>query len=816
MFHKDCLQHLRIVLVVVFIASLSACGVTETDKGGDVLDENETTGSDQNNQLTESGTIPLSLIQSGARKLDTGDPSAPFTSNLPSNVDAVTVNSPAVLHFAITDQGGNVITGLQGSDLRFAVAKLVPGSRGQVGVAGSGNPDQWVSYIYRTKSGTAVTDGVQATFENGADGNLAYDAENKYYSYTFATDLETATRPDSDDLIWDDTATHRIAIQLDIEDDNGNRILFNPHFDFTFDGGHSVPLTDLSRTHLVVDESSCNECHNQLTAHGGRVETEYCVMCHNSGSIDVEFGSELDFKIMIHKIHKGRALENPYQIMGYGDRIHDWSEVGYPQDLRNCSKCHDGDNPLTPQGENYRLQPTQQACGSCHESVDFNNHQGYDMIDAQNVPDNSRCGGCHAGPQFAASFHLNQAQQDSGNYQFNIHDFNYDASSRALTVSYSITNPNNGQAYDVVEGLESCLADVNNGISQPNDCRDLEGAPFSRFTLYIASLTMPGATASVDDFSDHSVSLFAWQGADNGDGSYTATLSVPAEAVGTARFLSSGQAQERKITNLLAYNSAKELNTVITESNAAENGVDWDWNNRVRVPISNGARDFSVDGSPLKERRNVVADAKCNACHGLLGTASGSNTLANAFHRGERSSVNACPICHTPNRASSTEMSDEDDDGTIIEPLIPGTMTRMNQSFEFKNMIHGIHGGEVRSTAYMEGTEDLSGETHYPGMIGDCTVCHEGDSFNLSQGKLGAAVSREDEIETRRVFSPFAASCMGCHDQARVRDHMSTVGGASVADFTQEQWLAGAVYERCGECHGPGAAKDIARVHDVN
>ena len=129
-------------------------------------------------------------------------------------------------------------------------------------------------------------------------------------------------------------------------------------------------------------------------------------------------------------------------------------------------------------------------------------------------------------------------------------------------------------------------------------------------------MTVPGASAAIDDYSDNSVSLFAWQGEANGDGSYTAAMTLPAVAVGTARFLATGQAQERRIIDLLNYRFALQANTAIDAANAAANGVDWDWANRMSVPIANVSREFSVDGSLVNARRQIVADDKCNACHG--------------------------------------------------------------------------------------------------------------------------------------------------------------------------------------------------------
>ena len=52
----------------------------------------------------------------------------------------------------------------------------------------------------------------------------------------------------------------------------------------------------------------------------------------------------------------------------------------------------------------------------------------------------------------------------------------------------------------------------------------------------------------------------------------------------------------------------------------------------------------------LIPRRQVVSNEKCNVCHGALGTTTGSNTLADAFHGGARNTVEACVLCHDQNR----------------------------------------------------------------------------------------------------------------------------------------------------------------------
>ena len=59
--------------------------------------------------------------------------------------------------------------------------------------------------------------------------------------------------------------------------------------------------------------------------------------------------------------------------------------VGYPQDQRNCTKCHDGsatksDGSVnanqTKDGDNWMKVPSRLACGACHDGIDFATGQG--------------------------------------------------------------------------------------------------------------------------------------------------------------------------------------------------------------------------------------------------------------------------------------------------------------------------------------------------------------------------------------------------------------------------------------------------------
>ena len=101
---------------------------------------------------------------------------------------------------------------------------------------------------------------------------------------------------------------------------------------------------------------------------------------------------------------------------------------------------------------------------------------------------------------------------------------------------------------------------------------------------------------------------------------------------------------------------------------------------RVNTAVQHTSTQLALTGA-LQPRRVVVSDEKCNVCHAVLGTASGSNTMANAFHSGARNTWQACVVCHDANRASSTVMTNG---------------LQLNESYQFNRMIHGIHGNSMR------------------------------------------------------------------------------------------------------------------------
>jgi OmcA/MtrC family decaheme c-type cytochrome len=185
----------------------------------------------------------------------------------------------------------------------------------------------------------------------------------------------------------------------------------NPIFYIAMTDPQPVPRRE------VVDVSHCNSCHDRLAAHGGRrVAVEECVICHNPSADDssqrpaAELPAEsIDFKRMIHRIHRGTNLTHDYTVYGYQGSVHTFNSVLFPGDLRDCQKCHTTDAsgvgteqvsgtpppgllPTTTAREWYSpMQHYATACLGCHDTQPAAAHT-YTMT----APFGEACAGCHA------------------------------------------------------------------------------------------------------------------------------------------------------------------------------------------------------------------------------------------------------------------------------------------------------------------------------------------------------------------------------------------------------------------------------------
>ena len=288
--------------------------------------------------LPSTGTAVSQAIASAAANPanDTSaNSSSAFKVLQDGGVAAVTVAGAPVVNFTVFSDGA-VKQGLTLSNVSFAIAKLVPGPNGEI--------DRWENYVSRTETTTgsnAVGSGpggtpvlpsaVQATTDpkpTGQANQLVFNPDG-YYTYTFSTDITDLTKTNG--VFFEPNRTHRIAIQLSYTNAAGATVKVNPYFDVTFDAnGKSVAVTDPNQTRVMADVSSCNACHDKLALHGGgRVDTQFCVMCHNPGTTDANSGNVLTMQTMVHKIHSGRLLKEKLDDGEGGEHYVIW---GYPDE----------------------------------------------------------------------------------------------------------------------------------------------------------------------------------------------------------------------------------------------------------------------------------------------------------------------------------------------------------------------------------------------------------------------------------------------------------------------------------------------------
>ena len=113
----------------------------------------------------------------------------------------------------------------------------------------------------------------------------------------------------------------------------------------------SVDGSTIKPRRTVVSVANCNKCHSYLSLHGeNRNQIEMCVLCHNPNENDKAFRpasqgapQSVNFAQMIHKIHTGEELAadgGSLTIFGFGGSTNDFSDVRFPGDRRDCSKCH--------------------------------------------------------------------------------------------------------------------------------------------------------------------------------------------------------------------------------------------------------------------------------------------------------------------------------------------------------------------------------------------------------------------------------------------------------------------------------------------
>lgn len=493
-------------------------------------------------------------------------------------IKSATINQDGTLvaRFTITDsQGAGIdVNGVQTPgtvSLRF-VAAYIPNGQSQyvaytttVDKALNNNPSQ-----------------IQAGTDSGGKFTLV-DAASGTWDYTFGTKIPAS---------YDKTATHSIGMQAE-------RNLSAFGYPSAFDSNDvytwvpsGAPVTN---TRDVVNEAACNKCHNPISAHGGpRTLMSYCVLCHTPQSVNPDTYNTVDMKVFIHKLHMGSSLPsvkagNKYFVVHRGSVV-DYSDVVFPQDIRNCTTCH---TSSPKQSDAWKINPSREACGSCHDNVNF--ATGANHVNLVQVNDN-QCKQCHA------------AQ--------GVLDFDPAVPNAHLVPSHSAALP----------GIVLQIQKVDNptpGVAPTVTFKvtDKAGNPvdISKLTQVRMILAGPNTDYGAGPAGIRVTEDVGKTPGSNGVYSYTMTNKIPVGATGSYTV----SMQARNTVTLLPGTTASQ-----TATDAAK-------------PVEFY---FSVDNTKVVPRRAVVSTAKCASCHYDL----------TFVHGGTRNEVQECVICHNPTLVDGT------------------------------------------------------------------------------------------------------------------------------------------------------------------
>jgi OmcA/MtrC family decaheme c-type cytochrome len=568
--------------------------------------------------------------------------------------------------------------------------------------------EQYVAYTTKVSTGPVLASTVVAGTDTGGTSTTLAEGQ---YKYVFATKAPTG---------FDPAVTHTIGIYA-----SRNLTLYNLGTDYASTTFNFVPNgSAVVTTRDVVTTASCNTCHDQLSHHGGsRRGVAMCVLCHTPQSADAGTGNTVDFKVMIHKIHMGSQLPSviagkPYQ-MGSGPGVSDWSTVVFPADPRRCETCHNSKSGAA-QATAHLTKPTMEACGACHDDVNFAsgvNHPGGPQID------NNQCSTCHT-PQ--------------GELEF-------DASIKGAHVVPADSA--------MLSGLVVNLMSVAKGSAGASPAvtftvRDKNGAGVPASLLGSLSLTMAGPTTDygyTSFGSDVTTKGYVTESAigapcsPDGTCVYTFLHPVPAGATGTYSI----GIEARRTETLLPNTTAQMI---------------------VTYGAPNKVINFAVDNSAIQSRRAVVATANCNQCH-----------VALSVHGSLRNRTEYCVLCHNP---SNSDFAQRPGATVAADKALPA------QGVNFNLLIHRIHsgpnvvaeGGKPYVVVGFGGSHNDFSDVRFPAMSpqgnpGDrrnCSLCHvNGSEQNLPAG-LQAVVDPQGPINPDPAIT---AACTGCHTAIATASH---------------------------------------------
>ena len=678
---------------------------------------------------------------------------------LVATIDSAEVaNDRAVIELTVKTSHGGPVLELAATTLRLGIAKL--------GAPAGGLPSRWQSYINRnatpgnTTAGfvPALASAIQANTESGTAAGWQ-ELGNGVYRYTSTTNLATVTSPIA--VAYEPSLTHRVSIAIDLSGAARELAPDNPFKDFVPAGG------TVTSSKLIADTKNCADCHVRFAEHGGpRRSNEYCVVCHNPGSIDPDGGESVDMAYMAHSIHRAGDRANPYVVYGFNGTRYSFEDVTYPQSTLFCETCHT-QSAAAPQGDDWLSNPSAASCGGCHDAglaktgpdaatgryTYTYEHTNPPIVGP--VPDGS-CVDCHreggaAGSVLAAHDRGERLSKRLGEqFVYEILDVTNVGLDEVPNIRFRVSRPD-GSAYDIVNDPAFTSSGANLNLNLAWDTRDISNAKPDGTTPGLRSGTTP-----------------------EGRG-YTLRMSIAAIRAAAA---AAGQAADGSYT--IPYFTALPVDTtdlmVVMDGHPKAlppGATDW------AASVNAWARNDQYYTGTARVR--LASEAACAKCHEVV----------NAHGGNRNGDPQGCLVCHNSSGAYG-------DDADIAGTIALGAM------------IHNIHAAKMPRFS----------EVTYPQSLARCEACHgTGTGFApYNVARVDALpISTAPGADEFNVFddtwsTATAGTCGTCHDSVAAKAHMTQNGGAF--DVAGGKALTpSSATEACAVCHGPGRAEDTAKAH---
>ena len=707
---------------------------------------------------------------------------------LTGTVTGVTIASPPVVNFKVSDALGNPVTGLASNtsqsatatlvgytNVSFAIAKLVPGT--------NGNASKWVSYIVTTVPTKNATTGVitaAAPTRPSTDntGKLEETSAGSY-KYTFYRDITkikadvaamTVTAPnvlaDLGDLTYEPALTHRVTVAI-----SGNargtgtntadavqlipgvamKNPVNAIYDFIPATGKAVAATDTQRE--ITQMTACLSCHSKFAVHGGgRQDPKYCVVCHTeqrkygrtestttatgySGSTNVIGGRSIfDLPTFVHKIHMGKELTKT----GYNAGGVLLNEVTYPQSITNCVKCHTASG-TTPQGDNWKSVPTVAACGACHDGINFATGRGTALGETGKFigghvggaqADNSKCSLCHDAASIPV-YHVTVDPTGSNGRA----GYPLNTAQDVPAVGFPSGQGPSIPVASQLGNLPAGVFKINFEIKQVT----VAGAAGAKKATVVYRILKDGAPVTLNSTGylmtnvDGAPSIYVAYAVPQDGIAAPADWNVSASAtVLQLRDKLSGNTQTGPDAS--GYYNATLAATIPDAAKMVTAAMGINYQGFVQLGLAAYPK-----GIRLREPQFVMKQAD-----GFTGTAARRTIVSNAkcnschgqlgvspsFHGGARNNGEGCAICHTANNSTGHTGAAYSFGG--------------GWNVGIKNLVHSIHSSKKREQAftYEATAANPSGfkEVTYPGVLKNCEQCHVAGSYDFSAAANAAAV----------------------------------------------------------------------------